>query len=238
MKPYYEENGIVIYHGDCREVLPSLPAVDILLTDPPYGVNTRTNYKSSGRNKISDGKDYPKVHGDDEGFEPRSLLQSGEKIILWGANFYADKLPISSKWLIWDKRDGMTSDDNADCEMAWTNLSGQTRLFRHLWRGYFRATEKRDRWHPTQKPITLMKWCIEQAQSAGLILDPFMGSGTTLRAAKDLGRQAIGIEIEERYCEIAANRLRQEVLSFENEKSDFLKPLVSSPSAKLLSLSW
>jgi site-specific DNA-methyltransferase (adenine-specific) len=113
---------------------------------------------------------------------------------------------------VWDKRDGLTSNDFADCELIYTNLSGVARLFSHRWSGALRDSERGEaRVHPTQKPLVLMRWLIELTV-AETILDPYMGSGTTLRAAKDLGRKAIGIEIEERYCEIAANRLRQEVL--------------------------
>lgn len=104
---------------------------------------------------------------------------------------------------------------HADCraaELAWTNLCSSVRIFRHRWFGLLRDSEKGEHWHPTQKPVELMRRCIQQAKLPTLILDPFMGSGTTLRAAKDLGRKAIGIEIEEKYCEIAAKRMAQEVL--------------------------
>ena len=214
MKPYYEHGGITIYHGDCRDILPSLEPVDLVLTDPPYGVNLGTDYASRGMSKLAANRDFPKVQGDDEPFDPRFLL-AYPNIIMWGANYYASKLPDRGQWLIWDKRCGVVEIDQADCEMAWTTGTNGTvpRIFRHLWHGMLRDSERdQRRQHPTQKPIALMTWCLSFFPEAQAILDPFMGSGTTLRAAKDLGRKAIGIEIEERYCEIAANRLRQEVL--------------------------
>ena len=130
-------------------------------------------------------------------------------VILWGANNYADRLPASRGWLVWDKRLGTGPNDQGDCELAWTNRDVVARLFSRFWNG---AVGPERRLHPAQKPIEVMRWCLELIPSAQLVLDPYMGSGTTLRAAKDLGRRAIGIEIEERYCEIAATRLAQEAL--------------------------
>lgn len=135
-----------------------------------------------------------------------SLFVSSQKQIVWGGNYYA--LPPSRGWLVWYKRDAPPS--LADAELAWTSIDMNTQLFD--WP--IAASNSERVGHPTQKPVALMRWAIRCAGECGSILDPFMGSGTTLRAAKDLGRKAIGIEIEERYCEIAANRLRQEVLTF------------------------
>lgn len=212
MTPYYEHSGITIYHGDCREILPYLSFSGLVLTDPPYGINHKTNYKSSNRQKLSICRDYPKIFGDDKPFDPRWLLEYGEAHILWGANYYANLLPAVSGWLVWDKErpDDL---DQSTCELAWSDCIKGVRRFRFLWHGMIRASKERLD-HPTQKPIALMKWCLRFPWTVDYInvLDPFMGSGTTLRAAKDLGRKAIGIEIEEKYCEIAANRLSQEVL--------------------------
>lgn len=228
MKPYYTDEAVTIYHGDCRELISGL-AFDAVVTDPPYGIGyipaaggtapfgkaviltpeqRAAGFSRSGKNFV--GVD---VTGDAEPFDPAFLLACGKPTMLWGGNHYADRLPASSAWLVWDKKEGGGSSDFADCELAWSNLGGPARLFHHRWSGLLRAS--RDlRLHPTQKPEALMRWCLRHPHlsKAALICDPYMGSGTTLRAAKDLGRRAIGIEIEERYCEVAAKRLGQEVL--------------------------
>lgn len=246
IKPYYEEDGITIYNADCREVLPQLEPVDLVLTDPPYGVSLNTAYKSSQRGPLAGANDYPPVHGDDKPFDPSPFLIRYPNLIMWGANYYADKLPASGQWLVWDKRDGIAYNDQADCELAWTRGTRGTvpRVFRHLWNGMLKDSEhNQKRCHPTQKPLVLLQWCISFFPNAQTILDPFMGSGTTLRAAKDLGRRAIGIEIEEKYCEIAVNRLRQGVLFGasssipERQPSPPTQSSVDASAPSLLSLS-
>ena len=208
MKPYYEHGGITIYHGDCREVMPGLEA-DVVVADPPYGINY------DGGKSHHAAQDLGRVLGDDAPFDPSPLL-GFKDVLVWGANNYAQDLPRQGQWYVWDKviKNGLNV-RIAECEFAWHLKGTKPRVFRHLWSGAFRASEHgRRSQHPTQKPEALMRWCIERVKTPGTILDPFMGSGTTLRAAKDLGRKAIGIELEERYCEIAANRLQQEVFEF------------------------
>jgi site-specific DNA-methyltransferase (adenine-specific) len=228
-RPYYEHAGITIYHGDCRKIVPSLGFGGLVLTDPPYGVAHKTNYLSRGRarhkaaspratrkdgsvTKYFGGKDYPAVHNDDKPFDPTWLLNIGSARVLWGGNWYASLLPSTGGWLVWDKErpDDL---DQATCELAWTDCVKGVRRFRHLWHGLCRASADA-LVHPTQKPEALMRWCMSLRWTKDYteVLDPYMGSGSTLRAAKDLGRKATGIEIEERYCEIAAKRLSQEVL--------------------------
>jgi DNA modification methylase len=211
LRPYYldERSGIAIIHGDCREVLPALalPADALVATDPPYGIG----WQPRVNNLDSPWKD-------DERPDVRFVLV-GRHHCIWGGNYFADHLPVSESWLIWLKRPaGFDADPRtyATCELAWTDYGGKPRTRTHVWDGGKRAGEGDNRTfcHPAQKPIEVMRWCILCAPiEAKLVLDPFMGSGTTLRAAKDLGRRAIGIEIEERYCEIAARRLSQEVLA-------------------------
>ena len=211
MKPYYSEGGIEIYQGDCRDILPTLEpgSVDLVLTDPPYGIGYRTP-PSSQRPKSG-----MRLEGDAEPFDPTHLLHF-PRLAVFGANHYADRLPPSAGWVIWDKRYGMPSNDQSDAELVWTNCLGSARIVRCLWNGggSLLAENGPARCiHPTQKPIKLMRALVELLSEPGeTILDPYCGTGTTLRAAKDLGRKAIGIEIEERYCEIAAKRLAQEVL--------------------------
>lgn len=212
MKPYYQDDAVTIYHGDCAEIAPSLKW-GLLLTDPPYGIAyNREQVPQSKHLPALRGQVLP-VHGDDGEFDPSPWILG--KAILWGANCYASRLPSPAVWIAWDK---VTRNNLqlriGEAEFAWTNCVGRTRVFRHLWSGGYRAsdTDRLEFVHPTQKPVALMRWCIRLVPDANVILDPFMGSGTTLRAAKDLGRKAIGIEIEERYCEIAARRCSQEVL--------------------------
>jgi site-specific DNA-methyltransferase (adenine-specific)/modification methylase len=209
MKPYYQDEWATIYHADCREILPQLAPVDLVLTDPPYGIG----YVQSGGGKGKHTRrNCTPVVGDDRPFDPAPLLNFSN-VIMWGADHYAQRLP-EGRWLVWDKLNGLDSFDSfSDVEVAWHSKKGAARIYRYLWKGICQAGDKQwGRVHPTQKPVPLMIWCIKQAGKVASILDPFMGSGTTLRAAKDLGIKSIGIEIEERYCEIAVNRLRQEIL--------------------------
>ena len=212
MVPYYDHAGITIYHGDCREIVRGLSFTGIVLTDPPYGISHPTDYNARGRGSAAPCKDYSPVYGDGEPFDPRWLLDIGSAHILWGGNYFCNLLPIVNGWLVWDK-ERPEDLDQATCELAWTDCVKGVRRFRWLWNGMIRkGSEKLE--HPTQKPVALMKWCLSTRWTSEPVpvLDPFMGSGTTLRAAKDLGRRAIGIEIEERYCEIAVKRMAQEVL--------------------------
>jgi DNA modification methylase len=229
MKPYYDHAGIQIYLGDCREVLPSLEACDLLLTDPPYGGGLAVDFAERFKTKAGkwwncdDRKGQARhtpITGDDQPFDPALLLAVNARVkVFWGANWYASRLPDQGGWWVWDKRNGKRDVSEADwpmseAELAWTNKGKGVRVFRYTWFGLIRDGEHGEHYHPTQKPTELMRWCIEKSKTEGLVLDPFMGSGTTLSAAKGLGREAIGIEIEEKYCEIAAKRLSQEVLEF------------------------
>jgi DNA modification methylase len=215
MTPYYESGGITIYHGDAVQVMPFLHPVDLLLTDPPYGIQAATN---TGRGNKKHGKAatfstaYDAAGWDDKPIEPWMIEMARSKAnwqIIFGGNYYA--LPETSCWLVWDKDNG--ANDYADCELAWTNLRKAVRRLKWRWAGMLQehgGIHKEVRWHPTQKPVEVMKWAMSHApEGTKTILDPFMGSGTTLVAAKELGLQAIGIEREERYCEAAVKRLAQ-----------------------------
>lgn len=209
MKPYYDHAGIQIFHGDCLEIMPQLEPVDLVLTDPPYGIN----YGRAGGFCVSHGWGpwRENVEWDIErpGREPFDIILKHSVVqIIWGGNYFTDYLPPSMRWLIWDK--GQRNFSLADFEIAWTSQHKASRIF-----NYARSKANRDgKQFATQKPIALMKWCIGLSGSKGTILDPFMGSGTTLIAAKELNQKAIGIEIEEKTCEIAARRLSQEVFDF------------------------
>jgi site-specific DNA-methyltransferase (adenine-specific) len=213
MIPYFEQGGVSLYRGDCRDIIPALGIAPALtLTDPPYGVSERCDRKSKGRSNATESSDFAPVFGDDEPFDPSHLLGLG-RLVLFGANYYAAHLPASPSWLVWDKKDGTTPDDNADCEVAWTNLGGPARIYRHLWRGMIKASERDERRiHPTQKPVALGAWVLRQhTQPGDLVLDPYAGSGAFLIAALRTGRRAIGIEISEDYCRAIAERLTREL---------------------------
>ena len=205
IKPYYEHAGITIYHADCREVLPFIGRFDLCLTDPPYGLGDRLK---GGNGEW--GKGFREAPTWDRGTVDFSvfthLLQISDSAIIWGGNYYP--LHPVRGWLSWDKCQEHSS---GHFELAWTNLDIPTRVWRSSRVEVYSEMDKR---HPTQKPEKLMTWCIGHAPRADTILDPFMGSGSTLVAAKNLGRTAVGIELEEKYCEIAALRLSQEVMDF------------------------
>jgi DNA modification methylase len=209
MKPYYEQDGIVIFHGDCRDVLPTIApsSVDLVLTDPPYGMDYKPMRGADGSKRWADG-----VKGDNKPFDPHMLLLY-PRLILFGANWYAESLPSSGGWFVWDKTPNGAKDGfhASHCELAWTNLGGSIHKFSLQWGGEARNGEPF--LHPTQKPVALMRWLILKWTKPGdLILDPYMGSGPVARACFEHGRRYIGIELEEKYCEIAVERLQQAVL--------------------------
>jgi len=212
-KPYFRDDSadIAIYCGDCRELLPKIPdkSIDLVLTDPPYGINLDTSY-----DKFKNNKSYDVIKGDNSPFDPSILLPLAEKLIIWGGNCFADKLPVHFGWLAWIKtaRNGAKI-RQAEMELAWTNFITRSQAYRYTWIGAYReAGEDIEYCHPCQKPISLMRWCLGLVPDAMIILDPYMGVGSTLRASLDTGRKCIGIEIEEKYCEIAAKRLSQSVM--------------------------
>jgi site-specific DNA-methyltransferase (adenine-specific) len=208
MKPYYERDGITIYHGDCREILPQLEPVDLVLTDPPYGMGFRSNYRLER---------YDRIQGDGC-LDVATIAQAIEKaenasyVFCRWDNLSA--MPAPRSVLAWVKNNWSMGDLEHEHGRQWEAIcfypSAGHRFISRI-PDVIRADRTGNDMHPTQKPVDLMRTIIG-ANVGETILDPFMGSGTTLRAAKDLGRKAIGIEIEERYCEIAVRRLSQSVL--------------------------
>lgn len=228
MNPYFEDEWTTIYHGDMREVVAGLPPVGLVCADPPYGGGLEVDYADRFRSKAgkwwkntdrTEQIRHVPVVGDDEPFDPAALLAiKSEHKVLWGANWYANRLPDSGGWWLWDKRGGRRDVTEADWpmgegELAWTDAGKGVRIFRHTWFGLIRDSERGEYFHPTQKPVALMQWCIDKSKTEGVVLDPYMGSGTTLVAAKNLRRKAIGIEVDEAYCEIAARRVSQGILA-------------------------
>lgn len=219
LTPYYQDDAVTIYHGDCRSLFTrrefAALGFDVIVSDPPYGIDWKTEGKSRGA-----VRDYPRIEGDDQPFDPTWLLAYDKPTALFGANHYADLLPTSPAWLVWDKRIGMASNDQSDCELVWTNVGGRARMIRYQFNGGGSLARENGvpmragrpvGLHPTQKPLAVMRQILEWMPE-GSVLDPYMGSGSTLVAAKSLGRKSIGIEILEEYCERAANRCRQETL--------------------------
>lgn len=196
-----------LYMADCREVLPTLPKVDAVLTDPPYGIGIASKGRIGGGTggKGTWRKEYDPTTWDSETSDDAvaAAIANSTHAIVFGGNYYP--LPPARCWLVWDKE---TTGNFADCELAWTNLDKTVRRIRHLWNGLARAGNEPRGDHPSQKPVPVMKWCIGHLPDTALtILDPFMGSGTTGVAAVQMGRQFIGIEREAKYFDIALRRI-------------------------------
>ena len=200
---YYEEDDLTIYCGDCLEIMPLLPKVDLVVTDPPYGIGAdKKNAQSSIRdNPKWEDHDWDKERPSGKCFN--MMYHKSKDQIIWGGNYFADLLPPSSCWLVWRKPEAESGFSLADAELAWTSFDSAVRI---------KSIPRRDgNQHPTQKPVLLIKWAIQQCkywETPISILDPFLGSGTTLVACKELGRKGIGIEINPKYCEIAKRRLQ------------------------------
>lgn len=198
--------GQVLIQGDCLEVMPLLGKVDAVVTDPPYGIGEsggeKNRYKE-GRTRFQTPKHQAKGWDIER---PKDAIIAIAQIdcrkIIWGGNYFADLLPPKMGWLYWDK---MIGGDFSDGELAWTSRDGALRQFRmHPFCG---LSGGKDRVHPTQKPAALMEWCLGFLPNAQAILDPFMGSGTTLVACQNLDRNGIGIELDPDYFAIACKRV-------------------------------
>ena len=221
MTPYYDRDGITIYNARCEDVLPSIdPAtVDLLLTDPPYGINLDTDNTKYGQKGIRARQiSHRRVEGDNAPFDPAPLFPFG-RVLLFGANYYRNRLPEDTGgWLLWDKvcrNDAKRFESWSDGELAWSNVFRGVKVYRHAWNGFGRSSENSFHVHPTQKPTSLMRWIIEKWTEPGkLVLDPYMGSGPVAQACHELGRRYIGVELVEEYCAVAVTRLRQQTLDF------------------------
>lgn len=199
--PFYDKDGITLYCGDNREILPELGRFDLLLTDPPYGHGDRWQGGTWGAAEMY--KDAMKWDTETPSEETMAAVIASSDIgIVWGGNYF--RLPPSRCWLSWEKSSRM--DTLADFELAWTSMDRPCKAKRED------RNPNGKRVHPTQKPLSIFQWCLTFAPDAKTIFDPFAGSGTTLVAAKLEGRRAVGIEISEDYCRIAVERLRQGVL--------------------------
>lgn len=192
-----------LYLGDCMDILPTLPRVDAVITDPPYGIG-ENHKKVASREQLAKPKDYGEFDWDKEPPSKElidAIRYKAQWSALFGGNYF--ELPPTSCWLVWDK---LNTGDFANCELAWTNWPKAVRRIQWRWNGMIRQGNE-ERFHPTQKPLGVMKWVIELCPKSDTIFDPFMGSGTTGVAAIEMGRKFIGIEKEPKYFEIACKRI-------------------------------
>ena len=203
-----------LYLGDCLEVLSNFETkeVDAIITDPPYGIGEAAG-KNLSRGNWADPTDYGNKSWDNKIPNQRIFTQikrSSCKLAIFGGNYFPNLAP-SSCWLVWDKCNG--SSDFADCELVYTNLKKAVRKLKYRWQGMLQENmkDKEIRVHPTQKPIKVMEWVIDQCdlKPDSLIVDPFMGSGTTGVAAHNMGHRFIGVEKEPDYFDIACKRIEQ-----------------------------
>ena len=221
MTPYYESGGITIYHGDCRDVLPKLPLSPLILTDIPYAEATR---ESAGLRNLNRGNADSPTFQIDEWLPLVCGRMSGSLYVWCGFQQFSEidrffrKRGLSRRCLVWEK----TNPSPMNGQYLWLSgieLCAYGKMALATFNGFclntvLRGPTSPPNGHPTPKPEWLMGTLIQVSSNVGdLILDPCCGSGSVLRAAKELGRCAIGIEIEEKYCEIAARRLDQEVLA-------------------------
>lgn len=206
--------GVELYCGDCLEIAPNLQGVDAIVTDPPYGIGwvPIPPQPVHGTKVMCSFVSDTAIMGDEKPFDPSPWL-GYSKVCLWGANHYSDKLPKRSGWLIWDKRDSTGRRRQSDCEIAWTSNDGAARVFNYLWMGIYQAGEKGKRLHQNQKPVTLMNWCLDEMDipEGATVLDPYMGSGSTIIAAIRTGRKAIGIEKDPAHFKTACERIKREL---------------------------
>lgn len=238
--PYYEEDGITIYHADCRDILPDLGDIGLVITSPPYNLGGSVS-AGTAFNNLKNGYG---SHTDDmpvaeyERWQREVVDMLWECLLLTGAIFYNHKPRVrrGAAWfphncipssipirqiVVWDRGSGFNRQPYyfvPTYEWIYLLARAEWRIAQgsvnDVWRIPFDTSNDHPAPFPLALPTTILEQCVD---SPGPVLDPFMGSGTTLRAAKDLGRKAIGIELEERYCEIAVDRLRQGVLPLRGE---------------------
>jgi len=195
--------------------VPCLPKLDLLLTDPPYGISWNTNYSRFTNSMQSAPRiDQPKIENDETTEAMEYALELPGQKIVWGAHLSPWLVRNRGSWLVWDKRFDNGKAMLADAELAWWSKGAGVYIHKHTWQGMIgnKSGIPMKRIHPNEKPVGLMRWCLSLMPDAKTILDPFMGSRTTLLAAKMEGRSAVGIEINEAYCESAAKRLQQGML--------------------------
>lgn len=202
-----------LINGDCLEEMKKMAdkSIDLILTDPPYGINIGKNGSVGGGSTRGKTQKFDSIDWDN--FTPEKkyfdeMFRISKNQIIWGGNYFIDKLYPTRCMLIWYKRDGLPTRTFADCEIAWTSFDKNSRVLNSRWDGFIRDSKELKLPHPTQKSLEVMEWCINELSEVGMtILDPFMGSGTTGVACKNLNRNFIGIEINKNYFEISKKRI-------------------------------
>ena len=182
---------------------------DMVFTDPPYGIEVVGGSKSVGGSKLVEVNKYDSIKGDESTETAKAsylLIKGCESIVIFGGNYMADFLPPSRGWIVWDKKGQDWADNFSDFEMAWTNTNTKANIYRQLWMGLIKQGEKGKRSHPTQKPIALSEWCFDKYGKPKSVLDPFLGSGSTLIACEKTDRQCYGLEIDPHYCDVIVQR--------------------------------
>lgn len=200
--------------GDCNEAgafLRSLGRPALGLHDPPYGIDIVGKGLADGKrhgNALAKRSKFRPIHGDESDYNPAILLGSAKTVVAFGANHFADKLPPSAAWIVWDKRADLPSNGFSDCELAWVSTGGSARIIRHMWNGFLRDSEKGERRvHPTQKPVAVLADIIGRYTKPGdVVTDFYLGSGSTLIACERTKRKCIGTEIDPRYCDTVIAR--------------------------------
>lgn len=197
--------------GDCtdkadREKLLGDDAIGMVIADPPYGISavSKNGFVGARNFGIARKGVYLQVHGDSSRPDVNWLVDFAETVIIWGGNYFADTLPVSRSWLVWNKLDDATPTTYADCELAWSNYGGPARIHTQLWKGMYRALEHGKRIHPTQKPVALMEWCL--SFGSGIVFDPYCGSGSVIIACEQQQRTCYAMEIEPDYCDLIVER--------------------------------
>ena len=209
IEPYYQDEWATLYCGDCADIAPQLGVFDLLLTDPPYGIDV-TRINGTGRNGLANATRWKDSKWDKAPPPPHlmtALMKQAKHHIIWGGNYF--NVPPSKCWLVWDKVNG--TNDFADCELAYTNLDMAVRMKTWRWNGMLQQNmkNKETRMHPTQKPVPVLEWCLSFVPQARTVFDPFAGSGTTGVACKRNRRRCVMIERDPDYCAIAAKRLAE-----------------------------
>lgn len=204
-----------LYQGDCLDVMSTFKdnEFDLCLTDPPYGIlknsfpgQSNTSKKALGKTTKFKDVDWDNYPLSSEQFQEIQRISKNQ--IIFGGNHFSDILPVSRGWMVWDKRRMFAQNDQADCELIWTSYDVAPRVCYHLWMGMMKDSEKgNERYHPTQKPVAVIEWLIDTvASDVNTIIDPFIGSGTTMFASQNRRKDCVGIEISDEYCNIVKRR--------------------------------